>query len=85
MTTEGMLLESRIHEYENLLKVMRDERQTDQDDSISITQALCRNADWTVSGAQEIVELVKNYGTFILRNALAVAVVLGMEDGNKGF
>ncbi len=80
MTTEGTLLESRIHEYENLLKEM-----TDQEDSISITQALCRNADWTARGAQEILELVKNYGTFILRNALAVAVVLGVEDGNKGF
>ena len=85
MTTEGTLLESRIHEYENLLKGMQDERQADQDNLLNITQALCRNADWTARGAQEIVELVKNYGTFILRNALAVAVVLGMEDGNKGF
>jgi len=41
--------------------------------------------DWTSSGASELLALVENYGAFMLRNALALAVVLGKEDGSKGF
>jgi hypothetical protein len=31
------------------------------------------------------LKLADKYGAFMLRNALAIAVVLGKEDGSKGF
>jgi len=54
-------------------------------DESRIVQELSASADWSVSGAIEILRLVDNYGAFILRNALAIAVVLGKEDGSEGF
>jgi hypothetical protein len=42
-------------------------------------------ADWSLSATREILMLVENYGTFMLRNALAIAVILGKEDGSEGF
>ncbi len=43
-----------------------------------------READWTTNGAQAIVHLAREYGTFALKNALALAAVLGIEDGTSG-
>jgi hypothetical protein len=43
------------------------------------------SADWSLSAAREILRLVENYGAFMLRNALAIAVVLAKEDGSEGF
>ena len=34
---------------------------------------------------QVILRLADNYGAFMLRSALAIAVVLGKEDGSEGF
>lgn len=48
-------------------------------------EAILKSADWTSSGASELFSLVENYGAFMLRNALALAVVLGREDGSKNF
>jgi hypothetical protein len=31
------------------------------------------------------VRLADDYGAFMLRNALAIAIVLGKEDGTQGF
>ena len=35
--------------------------------------------------ARAIVSLANDYGAFMLRNALALAVVLDKEDGDLGF
>jgi hypothetical protein len=32
-----------------------------------------------------VLKRADKYGAFMLRNALAIAVVLGKEDGSKGF
>ncbi|HPC10810.1 MAG TPA: hypothetical protein PK112_01780 [candidate division Zixibacteria bacterium] len=39
---------------------------------------------WTPSAARHLVELVARNGTFVLRNALALSIVLGVEDGELG-
>jgi hypothetical protein len=45
---------------------------------------LLRESAWTRRGAIELVSLVRNYGSFFLRNAAALALALGIEDGDKG-
>ncbi|MHC4647533.1 MAG: hypothetical protein ACYTBJ_18760 [Planctomycetota bacterium] len=40
-----------------------------------------RDLAWTHEGACEISRLAREYGAFMMRNALAVATVLGIEDG----
>jgi len=40
--------------------------------------------DWTPDAAQTLVQLVRENGTFVLRNALALSIALGIEDGECG-
>jgi len=40
--------------------------------------------EWTQEGAAHIAALAREYGAFVLRNALALADVLGIEDGSLG-
>jgi hypothetical protein len=56
----------------------------DPDDDGALTRALVSDAAWTDGGAREIVSLARRYGTFGLRNALALAEALGIEDGSSG-
>ncbi|MCK4626982.1 MAG: hypothetical protein KAV00_16840 [Phycisphaerae bacterium] len=43
-----------------------------------------REAGWTANGAYAIIHVAREYGTFVLRNALALAAALGIEDGTSG-
>ena len=47
-----------------------------------IIATLVSEADWTHRAAEHLVELVETYGSFVLRNATALAIVLGKEDGS---
>lgn len=49
-----------------------------------VAKALVRDHDWTPEGAKQLVELATKYGVFILRNALALAIALKLEDGTEG-
>ena len=40
--------------------------------------------DWTEQGAREVLQLARRYGTSILRNALALAAAMKIEDGRVG-
>ena len=51
----------------------------------SLEQMLVLEADWTPRAAQHLMKLARDYGSFMLRNALAIAVALGIEDGDIGF
>jgi hypothetical protein len=46
---------------------------------------LVAEADWTERGAEAVVSLARNYGSFMLRNALALAIALDIEDGRLGY
>ncbi len=46
--------------------------------------ALINEADWTEQGAQVVLDLARRYGTSILRNALALASAMQIEDGEAG-
>jgi len=78
------LLESTISEYRNIsdLEKLRTNGELDTDRIVSI---LSKNHDWTQQGAQAIICLTNQYGSFMLRNALALAIVLGKEDGSLNF
>ncbi len=42
------------------------------------------DADWTSRGAEQLLSLAQQYGSFFLRNALALALALKVEDGDLG-
>jgi len=49
-----------------------------------LTTSLCTSGEWTRQGAETLVGLVKNYGSFVLKNALALAIAANVEDGKLG-
>ncbi len=51
----------------------------------AIEDLLIQQADWTPDAAQQLRYLAQHYGAFMLRNALAVALALDIEDGDAGF
>jgi hypothetical protein len=81
--TEIELLESAVQEYEGVL-ASSEVNGTEIVDMNRLLQHLSLAHDWTEEGARVIVNLVNEYGAFILRNALALALALGKEDGDLG-
>jgi len=78
------IIESTVSEYRNLAET--DDLKTNGEfDNNLIALALSKNHDWKYQGAQTIVYLANEYGAFMLRNALALAIVLGKEDGDMRF
>ena len=51
----------------------------------SLEGALIREGDWSAQAATHLLKLTKLYGSFMLRNALAISLVLEVEDGELGF
>ena len=51
----------------------------------SVRELLVRSGNWTEQGARAVTSLAHDYGAFILRNALALAIALEMEDGELGY
>jgi hypothetical protein len=54
-------------------------------DWLKLHRKLCRTGEWTDPAASHLVALARNYGSFMLRNALALAVAAGIEDGELRF
>ena len=81
---EIKLIESTVSEYRNLLET-EDLKLNDKLDNDFLALALSKDHDWTQQGARTIISLANEYGAFMLRNALALALVLGKEDGNQAF
>lgn len=46
---------------------------------------LTRDAEWNREAAEHLLQLATTYGSFMLRNALAISLALGIEDGELGF
>lgn len=84
MIDEAMSLQSAISEYNSAVSpALRRAAQRGRTEKLTTT--LSKKHDWTIEGARTIVGLANDYGTFMLRNALALAVVLNKEDGDLGF
>jgi hypothetical protein len=78
---EGDYVDALIGEYGTLIA----EQTNGKYDESRIIKELADSADWTLSSAHELLRLADVYGAFMLRNALAIAVVLGKKDGAAGF
>ena len=71
-----------LDEYQTLVS---ESRRPDGDiDWEQLQGALSATAEWTAIGAQHLVDLVTDYGAFVLRNAFALARAAGIEDGDLG-
>ena len=86
MMQESVYLESLIGEYNELLQqYAQSEAALSGENLRLISNVLCKCGHWSERGADEITRLATDYGAFMLRNALAIALVLGREDGEMGF
>lgn len=65
-------------EYDTVIAEVGEDASDDQ-----IVAVLMRDADWTEQGAREVLHLARKYGTSILRNALALAAAMRVEDGSS--
>jgi hypothetical protein len=83
--SEGEYVDSLVNEYASLFHGQIINDSDTQHDEAGIVKELVVSADWTTSAAHELIRLAEHYGAFMLRNALAVAVVLKKEDGSLGF
>jgi hypothetical protein len=59
--------------------------EADSESSDSLEETLTRDAEWTPEAAAHLLRLATNYGSFMLRNALAISLALDIEDGELGF
>lgn len=50
-----------------------------------IEAALVFDHEWTREAAAEVFRLATKKGAFLLRNALALAIALNIEDGDQGY
>ncbi len=46
---------------------------------------LTQHGEWSPKAAEHLLNLAKEYGAFMLSNALALSLALGIEDGKLGF
>lgn len=83
--TEGEYVDLLISEYTTLLRSQTSNDQHNRQDETGIIAEMAASADWSARGAREIMRLADEYGAFMLRNALAIAAVLGKEDGSRGY
>lgn len=68
-----------LTEYETIIAEVGEDATDDE-----IVATLIHDADWTERGAREVLQLARHYGMSILRNALALAKALRIEDGASG-
>ena len=71
-----------LKEWEYSTHVLNDDGTVPDDaEMIRRLEEMC---DWSHNGATALVFLARQYGAFILKNALALAEVLDIEDGELG-
>ena len=70
---------SLVEEYRDLFEGVR------SDAPSSFEEALMDGAEWTPEAAEHLLRLATAYGSFMLRNALAISLALDIEDGELGF
>ncbi len=75
-------IESLILEYRDTVAHYQAETLPDYE---GLALALAQDHDWTEQGARAIIDLANNYDSFMLKNALALSIALGKEDGDIGY
>ena len=79
------LLELTVDEYKDIVRAI-DPGGVDKDEDYwnAVRNKLQTEGEWTKAGAEHILNLARDYGSFALRNALALAIALDVEDGLLG-
>lgn len=86
MVLNCMLFEGTVEEYEAVVdRHVQTNVQPSSLDWDMIVDKLESELGWTHEGAFAVAGLLRSYGAFMLRNALALAKVLGVEDGELGY
>lgn len=81
---EGM--KALVEEYRDLLGQAAEESPAPRvHDPLQIESVLYREGEWSLRAAKHLHKLTNDYGSFMLRNALALSLALGIEDGELGF
>ncbi len=83
MTTANLDATPLVDEYRAIVEEST-KKATREIDWNELRRALVQTADWTDDGAAHFALLVRTYGAFVLRNALALAVAAEIEDGELG-
>jgi hypothetical protein len=52
---------------------------------IKIKELLVSKGEWSSEASEHLLDLATVYGSFMLRNALALSLALQIEDGELGF
>jgi len=68
-----------VEEYRTLFQEVRSRSAN------SLERKLVRDAEWTPEAAEHLLRLAREYGSFMLRSALAISLALDIEDGELGF
>ena len=68
-----------------IMKIAEYQRSGGGRDADELLEALQTHHSWTTEGAKLLIKLAEGYGSFVLSNALAVAIVLEKEDGELGY
>ncbi len=84
MSFDSLNAEPLVWEYQSIVLECRCPG-GDELDGEKLIRHLVHTGEWTERAAAHLVDLVRNYGTFMLRNALALAAAAGIEDGELGF
>jgi hypothetical protein len=74
-----LMTDTLLAEYETIISDLGAEATDEQ-----IVRALVERGDWTENGASAVVALAHEQGVFVLRNALALAAALGIDEGASG-
>jgi len=78
-----------VHSQENIQAIVEEYRSlfagAKTDEGESLENMLVCKGDWSQKAASDLLQLAHNYGSFMLRNALAISMALGIEDGDFGF
>ncbi len=75
-------IKSLTDEYRSLIMKKTDKGIRDPE---KIKVLLSSHGDWSPKAADHLLRLAKDYGSFMLSNALALSLALEMEDGELGF
>jgi hypothetical protein len=54
-------------------------------DPVNVEKLLVKELEWTPRAAEHLLKLSNDYGSFMLRNALALSLALKIEDGDLEF
>lgn len=68
-----------VDEYDGLFESVKDNKID------TLRDLLISKVEWSDQAASHLLQMVKDNGAFILRNALAISLALGIEDGELGF